>query len=107
GVFLVTGVQTCALPITPELESTPMVEIPRPIMAASTPLMGCLPSRLVRQQKANTISTKYSAGPNASAHLASSGASRMMPVTETMAPKNAEHADSDSATLAMPCRASG
>ncbi|CPM38828.1 Uncharacterised protein [Bordetella pertussis] len=81
--------------------------MPNPIIAASTPLTGCLPSRLVRQQKANTISTKYSAGPKASAHLASSGASRMMPVTDTMAPKKADHADSDNATLARPWRASG
>ncbi|MNL86277.1 hypothetical protein D3C87_2149210 [compost metagenome] len=70
-------------------------------------MTGCLPSRLVRQQNAKIISTKYSAGPKASAHFASIGASRMMPTTDTMAPKNADHADSDSATLAMPWRASG
>src|SRR5690606_30866959 len=81
--------------------------MPRPIMAASTPLTGCWPSRLVRQQNANTISTKYSAGPNASAHRASSGASRTMPVTDTRAPTKADAADRESATLANPWRASG
>src|SRR3546814_11943134 len=44
---------------TPEFEPTQITEFPRPIMEDSTPLTGCLPSRLVRQHKPKTISTQY------------------------------------------------
>ena len=76
-------------------------------MAASTPFTGCSPSRLVNAQNANTISTKYSAGPKASAQLAKSGASTMMPRVAISEPTNEDQADSDNATLARPWRARG
>ena len=56
---------------------------------------------------ANTISTKYSAGPKAIAHLASSGANSTMPQVAMNAPMNELQADSDSATPARPWRAMG
>ena len=71
------------------------------------PLTGSSPSSPVRQQKAKTISTKYSAGPKASAHFASAGASATMPKNATKEPTNDAQADRDSATLAIPWRASG
>ncbi|MNP74385.1 hypothetical protein D3C76_1712530 [compost metagenome] len=56
---------------------------------------------------ANTISTKYSAGPKAIAHFASSGANSTMPQVAISAPMNELQADSDSATPARPLRAIG
>ncbi|MCY1413187.1 hypothetical protein D9M71_286130 [compost metagenome] len=56
---------------------------------------------------ANTISTKYSAGPKAIAHLASSGANSTMPQVAMNAPMNELQADNDRATPAMPWRAMG
>ncbi len=56
---------------------------------------------------ANTISTKYSAGPKAMAHLASSGANSTMPQVAMKAPMKELQADSDRATPARPWRAMG
>ena len=76
-------------------------------MAARMPFTGSSPSRLVKAQKANTISTKYSAGPNATAQPASMGASSTMPQMAIVEPIKEEKADKDKATLARPLRASG
>ncbi len=51
---------------------------------------------------ANTISTKYSAGPKAIAHLARIGANMTMPQVAMNAPMNELQADSESATPARP-----
>ena len=53
------------------------------------------------------MSTKYSAGPKASAQFASAGASATIPKNATSDPTNDAQADRDSATLAIPWRASG
>ncbi|MNP82848.1 hypothetical protein D3C76_1816190 [compost metagenome] len=51
---------------------------------------------------ANTISTKYSAGPKAIAHFASIGANTTIPQVAINAPMNELHADNDKATPARP-----
>jgi hypothetical protein len=51
---------------------------------------------------AKTMSTKYSAGPKAIAHLASNGANSTMPQVAIRAPMNELQADSDKATPAKP-----
>ena len=79
----------------------------RPITAASAAFMGASPIRPVMQAKAKHISAKYSAGPNASAQRASSGANSTMPVVATSEPMNELHAEIDSATPARPWRAIG
>jgi len=63
---------------------------------------GLLPAIPARQVMANTISTKYSAGPKATAQLASSGANSTTPTVAIRPPMNELHADSDSATPAWP-----
>ena len=56
-----------------------------------------------RQTIANTISTKYSAGPKAIAHLASSGANSTMPHVAIKAPMKELQADKDNAfALGLP-----
>ncbi len=60
-----------------------------------------------RQAMAKIISTKYSAGPNATAHLASSGANSTTPQVAMKLPTNELTADSDNAMPALPWRASG
>ncbi len=56
---------------------------------------------------AKIISTKYSAGPKATAHLASSGANSTTPQVAMVLPIKELTADSDSAIPALPWRASG
>ena len=56
---------------------------------------------------AKIISTKYSAGPKATAHLASSGANSTTPQVAMMLPMNELTADSDRAMPPLPWRASG
>ena len=56
---------------------------------------------------ANTISTKYSAGPKAIAQLASSGANSTTPMVAMVLPINELMAESDRAMPALPCLASG
>ncbi len=51
---------------------------------------------------AKIISTKYSAGPKATAHLASSGANSTTPQVAMMLPMNELTADSDRAMPALP-----
>ncbi|MNW08568.1 hypothetical protein D3C71_2053670 [compost metagenome] len=68
---------------------------------------GRSPAMPPRQTIANTISTKYSAGPKAIAHFASNGANSTMPHVAMNAPMNELHADNDRATPAMPLRAIG
>jgi len=60
-----------------------------------------------RQVMANTISTKYSAGPKATAHFASNGANNTTPTVAIRPPTKELQADRESATPALPCRASG
>ncbi len=56
---------------------------------------------------AKIISTKYSAGPKATAHLASSGANSTTPQVAMVLPIKELTADSDRAMPALPWRASG
>ena len=73
---------------TPEFESSPMMDSDRPITAANTAFMGASPIRPVMHAKAKHISAKYSAGPNARAQRASSGANSTMPRVANKAPMN-------------------
>jgi hypothetical protein len=59
------------------------------------------------QAKAKHISAKYSAGPNDSAQLASSGANSTMPTVAMSEPTNELQAEIDSATPPRPLRAIG
>ncbi|MNI98194.1 hypothetical protein D3C73_1569970 [compost metagenome] len=68
---------------------------------------GLSPAMPPKATMAKTISTKYSAGPKAIAHFASSGANSTMPQVAMSAPMNELHADSDRATPARPLRAIG
>ncbi|MNQ80756.1 hypothetical protein D3C85_957490 [compost metagenome] len=92
---------------TPVVESTPTVARARPISAAIRVFTGLSPTRPPRQVMANTISTKYSAGPKATAHFASSGANNTTPRVAMVLPMNELTADSDRAMPALPCLASG
>ena len=92
---------------TPVVESTPTVARARPISAAIRVLTGLSPTMPPRQAMAKTISTKYSAGPKATAHLASSGANRTTPQVAIMLPTKELTADSDRAMPALPWRARG
>ena len=74
---------------------------------ASKALTGWSPRRPVRQAKANTISAKYSAGPNASAQRDSSGVIITMPTVAIIEPMNELQAEIDSATPPMPFLAIG
>ena len=56
---------------------------------------------------AKIISAKYSAGPKASAHSASSGANSTRPMIAIFEPTNEASAEIDSATPAQPRRAIG
>ncbi len=85
----------------------PTAERNRPINAAMKVFNGLSPAIPPRQTMANTISTKYSAGPKAIAHFASSGANSTMPQVAIRAPMNELQADSDKATPARPWRAMG
>lgn len=92
---------------TPLLASMPTLERNSPISAAMKVFNGRSPAMPPRQTMANTISTKYSAGPKAIAHFANSGANSTMPQVAIKAPMNELQADSDSATPARPWRAMG
>ncbi|MCY1426130.1 hypothetical protein D9M71_419420 [compost metagenome] len=92
---------------TPLLASMPTQERNRPISAAMKVFSGLSPAMPPRQTMAKTISTKYSAGPKAMAHLASKGANRTIPQVAMNAPMNELHADNDRATPARPLRAIG
>ncbi len=92
---------------TPELESSPTVASARPMTAASAALTGASPIRPVMQAKANTIRAKYSAGPKARAHRASSGANSTMPQVAMNEPMKDDQAEIDSATPPRPFLAMG
>lgn len=92
---------------TPLLASIPTLDRNSPSSAASRVFSGRSPAIPPRQTMANTMSTKYSAGPKAIAHLASSGANRTIPQVAMKAPMNELQADSDRATPARPLRAIG
>ncbi|RMN71764.1 hypothetical protein ALQ55_200127 [Pseudomonas savastanoi pv. savastanoi] len=89
------------------MASIPTADRNSPISAAMNVFNGLSPAMPPRQTMANTISTKYSAGPKAIAHLASRGANSTMPQVAMNAPMNELHADNDSATPASPLRAIG
>ena len=92
---------------TPVLASTPTVASPRPISAARNDFSGFCAIMLPRQAMAKTIRAKYSAGPNASDHSASTGAKRMMPKIAINEPTNELTAEIESATPPRPCCAIG
>ena len=92
---------------TPLLASIPTQDRNSPSNAASSVFSGLSPAMPPRQTMAKTISTKYSAGPKAIAHLASSGANRTIPQVAMKAPMKELQADSDRATPARPLRAIG
>jgi len=69
--------------------------------------IGLFPAMPARQTMANTISTKYSAGPKATAHLASSGAKITTPQVAIRPPTKELQAEIDRAMPALPWRASG
>ena len=77
------------------------------MMAASPALTGASPIRPAMQAKAKHMRAKYSAGPNESAQLASSGAISTMPMVATSEPTNELQAEIDSATPPRPWRAMG
>ena len=56
---------------------------------------------------AKIISAKYSAGPNASDHWASSGANKIIPIIAISEPTNELTAEMDNATPPRPCCAMG
>jgi hypothetical protein len=87
---------------TPLLASMPTLDRNRPINAAMKVFSGLSPAMPPRQTMANTISTKYSAGPKAMAHLARIGANMTMPQVAMNAPMNELQAESDKATPARP-----
>ena len=75
---------------------------------ASSVFTGLSPTMPARQAIANTISAKYSAGPNASAQCASSGANSTMPTrADQRAARTSSNAEIDSATPASPFLAIG
>src|SRR3989338_4622981 len=92
---------------TPVVESTPTVARARPIKAAIRVLTGLSPTMPPRQAMAKIISTKYSAGPKATAQLARIGANSTTPQVAIMLPINELTDDSDRAIPALPWRASG
>ncbi|MNF68904.1 hypothetical protein D3C84_507740 [compost metagenome] len=92
---------------TPLLASMPTQDRARPMNAAMAVFSGLLSAMPARQVIANTINTKYSAGPKATAHLASSGANSTTPIVAMVPPINELQADSDRAIPALPCWAKG
>jgi hypothetical protein len=87
---------------TPVVESTPTVARARPISAESRVLTGLSPTMPPRQAMAKIISTKYSAGPNATAHFARIGANSTTPQVAMILPVKELTADSDRAIPALP-----
>ena len=85
----------------------PTVARARPSTQASSVFTGLSPTMPARQAIANTMSTKYSAGPKASAQFASSGARNTSPVHASSDPQNDANAEIDSATPASPFLAIG
>ncbi len=85
----------------------PTEAMARPNSAATSVLTGFSAAMPERLRMASAISAKYSAGPKAIAHFASSGENSTMPQVAMKAPMKELQADSDRATPAMPWRASG
>ncbi|MDT4870298.1 hypothetical protein FQZ97_1053710 [compost metagenome] len=87
---------------TPVVESTPTVAKARPISADIRVFTGLSPTMPPRQAMAKIISTKYSAGPKATAHFANSGANNTTPQVAMVLPIKELTADSDRAIPALP-----
>src|SRR3546814_12894310 len=84
---LVTGVQTCALPISP---SRPTVASANPSIIAARVLKGEPRPMPMKLQKVRNWTAKSSGGPKRSANFATSGARTGMTITAKKAPTKEE-----------------
>src|SRR3954453_12275768 len=91
----------------PETVSMPTPASPKPMASDTSVLTGGEPPMPTKLAKARKYTAKYSAGPNASATLATQEADTVMSTTPQSAPKAAEPKAVASAVVGLPSRAIG
>ena len=91
----------------PVMESSPTAASAKPIIMAAMVLNGGSLLRPTKLQNARKYTANFSAGPNRSAKLATSGATSVIMMTANSAPTNEEVKAAVSASPALPCCAIG
>ena len=91
----------------PVMESRPTAASAKPIIIAAMVLNGGSLLKPTKLQNARKYTANFSAGPNRSAKLATSGATSVIMMTANSAPTNEEVKAAVSASPALPCCAIG